>query len=162
MEYRDDFSNAESAAIEAYTSMAVRHTMLLLLGIATMMASILAIVLAAVGTVLDLAGVADLHPAFTPVAVFGLVCGGVDFIARRRDNDDIAGLATIGGQGALTTAGVVALLGWFSSGAWVLAGALAVGATTSAILFKYPEWETRADMLERFVRVPDDGDDDHR
>lgn len=162
MEYRDDFSNAESAAIEAYTSMAVRHTMLLLLGIATMMTSILAIVLAALGTVLDLAGVTELHRAFTPIAVVGLACGAVDFIARRRDNDYVAGLATIGGQGALTAAGAVALFGWFSSGWWVALGGIVVGGVTSAILFKYPEWETQAEMLERFVRVPPDGDDDYR
>lgn len=162
MEYRDDFSNAESAAIEAYTSMAVRHTMLLLLGITTMMASIVAIALAATGTVLDLLGVAELHDGFAAVAAVGLGCGAIDFIARRRDNDYVAGLATIAGQGALTTAGVVALLGWFSSGWWVVAVALAAGATTSSILFKYPEWEIQAQQLERFVRVPPDGDDGPR
>ncbi len=159
MENRDDFLNAESAAVEAYTSMAVRHTMLLLLGLATMVASVLAIALAATGALLDVTGVAALHPAFTPIAVAGLGCGAVDFIARRRDNEYIAGLATIGGQGALTTAGVVALLGWFSSGWWPVVLGLVAGGTTISILFKYPEWEAQADMLERFVRVPGDGDE---
>lgn len=162
MEYRDDFLNAASAATEAYTSIALRQTKLLLLGIATMAASIVAILLAAIAALLDLAGVAELHEAFIPVAVVGLGCGGVDFIARRRDNDHVAGLATVTGQGALTAAGVIALLGWFSSDLWVFGVALLVGVATSAILVKYPEWETQAELLERFVRVPDDGDDDYR
>lgn len=158
MEHRDDFLNAESAAIEAYTSMAVRQTKLLLLGIATMIASILAILLAALATLLDLAGIAELHEAFIPVAVIGLACGGVDFIARRRDNDHVAGLATVTGQGALTAAGVIALLGWFSTSLWVLGIAVLFGVVTSSILIKYPQWETEAELLERFVRVPNDGD----
>lgn len=162
MEYRDDFLNAENAAIEAYTSMAVRQTKLLLLGIATMVGSILGIALAAIATLLDFAGIAPLHAAFIPVVVVGLTCGGVDFIARRRDNEHVAGLATVVGQGALTAAGAIALLGWFSSQAWVLGVAIAVGVTTSSILVKYPQWETEAEMIERFVRVPGDEGDDYR
>ncbi len=162
MEYRDDFLNAENAAVEAYTSMAVRQTKLLLLGIGTMIASIVAIVLAAVATLLDLGGIAPLHDAFVPVAVIGLGCGGVDFIARRRDNDHVAGWATVIGQGALTAAGTIGLLGWFSGDLWVFGVGLLAGIVTSSILVKYPEWETEAEMLERFVRVPDDGDDEYR
>jgi hypothetical protein len=161
MEYRDDLANAENAAIEAYTSMAIRQTKLLLLGIATMIGSIVAIVLAAVATLLDLAGITALHEAFIPVAVIGLACGGIDFIARRRDNDYVAGLATIVGQGALTTAGAIALFGWFSHGFWVFLVAAAIGITTSMILFHYPEWEVQADMLDRFVRVPDHDEGDY-
>ncbi|WP_157987503.1 hypothetical protein [Jiangella endophytica] len=160
MEYRDDLVNAENAAVEAYTSMAVRQTKLLLLGIGTMIASIVGIILAALATLADLAGVASLHAAFLPVAVIGLACGGVDFIARRRDNDYVAGWATVVGQGALTAAGAIALLGWFSADLWVFGVGLVIGIVTSSILVKYPEWETEAERLERFVRVPDDGEDD--
>lgn len=159
MEYRDDLKNAETAAFEVYASMAARHTMLLLLGIATMIASTLGIVLAVAATVADVAGIADLHGAFLPVAVIGLACGGIDFISTRRDNDYIAGLATIAGQGALTAAGTIALLSWLSDGPLLIAAAAVVGIATSVILFKYPEWETQASMFDRFTRVSTDEDD---
>lgn len=162
MEYRDDFLNAENAAIEAYTSMAVRQTKLLLLGIATMIASILAIALVAVAVLLDFTGVADVHAAFGPIGAIGLICGGVDFIARRHDNDHVAGLATVAGQGALNAAGAIAVLGWFSADMWVAGVAVMIGIGTSWILVKYPRWETEAELLERFVRVPDDEDGEHR
>ena len=158
MEYRDDLKNAETAAFEVYASMAARHTMLLLLGIATMVASALGIVLVVLATLADVLGIAQLHEAFLPIAVVGLACVGIDFISTRHDNDYLAGLATVIGQGALTAAGTVSLLGWFTGSPMVVAAALAIGIVTSSILFKYPEWENQASMLERFTRVPSDDD----
>ena len=111
MEYRDDLKNAETAAFEAYASMAARQTTLLLLGVATMAASALGIVLVVLATIAELVGIAPAHEAFVPIAAVGLACVGIDFISTRRDNDYIAGLATIIGQGALTGADGEAVLG---------------------------------------------------